>query len=159
MKKLFASLLACAVVFSMAGCEQKKVAPPPFLTKPTTTLRAGVSEKWSVSFRGDVTIEQDKDGVVHIYSLAKGDSTSTVILSGTATFKVHDCNVVYVEDGATADCYGCPDVRAASKSTVNAYNCLKVRAANGAKVNAFGNTAVKQEEPPAPPAPPADKKN
>lgn len=159
MRTLFAGLCAGAILFSLAGCEQKQAAPPPFLTKPATTLRTGVHEKWSVSYRGDVTIEQDKDGVVHIYSLARGDSTSTVVLSGTATFKVHDCNVVYVEEGVTVDCYGCPDVRAADKSTVNAYNCYKVRAEAGAKVNAYGNTTVTRQEPPAPPAPPAEKKN
>lgn len=158
MRKIFAGMFAAAVLFSMSGCTPP--APGPFITKPDCSLHSGVADKWRVSFRGEVTVEEDKDGVVHVYGIARSPNTSTVVLRGTAKFKVHSCDVVYLEEGVTADCYGCADVRASNKTTVNAYNCRQVRATNGAKVSPYGDTNLTTQPAPQPPPaqePPANK--
>lgn len=142
-----------AFVLAMVGCGP--VPKTPFITEPGTTQYAAVADKWQVDYSGAVQIKQDKDGVVHIYGIAKSPNTCTVVLSGSVVFKVYGCNVVFVREGVTADCISCGSVSADNGSTVAATNCSNVRAANGSKVSAFGSTVVNRE--PAPAAP-ADKK-
>lgn len=150
MRHLIGTILTALVVMTFVGCGP--LPQPPFITQPSINQFSSVDGKWKVSHSGYVQIQQDKEGVVHIYGIAKSPNRSQVVLSGTATFKVHDVDVVYLQDGANAECYSCPEVRVEKGATANAYNCRKVLASDGAKVNAFGDTAVTRQAPVAPPA-------
>lgn len=148
-KNLLGILATGFVVFFFAGCGPASKVP--FITEPSTGHSSEVAEKWKVTHSGNVQIIQDKDGVVNIYGMPGHNNPCTVVVSGTATFKIHDVNVVYIKKGVTAECFSCPDVRAESGSTVSATNCHTVKAAAGAKVTARGTTTVNQEA--AEPAP------
>jgi len=133
-------------ILACIGCE-----PVPTVgyegNAPDQTYTSDLSSKtegWRIQWQGNVKIEIDNEGTIHIYE-ASNSVCGYVKVSGKARFTVHSAYDVKAADGAQLVAHGCYTVKVGPDTSLKAYACKLIIVAKGVEnIEVHGPTEVRE---------------